>query len=44
MKNFMPLFEALLIAQNEEGLQPSFDLKAAVGKAECIAGHESLHA
>ncbi len=44
MKNFKPLYEALLIAPNEEGLQPSFDLKAAVGKAECIAGHESLHA
>jgi [NiFe] hydrogenase diaphorase moiety large subunit len=44
LKNFRPVYEAKLATPSEDGYQISFDLKAAVGDAENIAGRESVHA
>ncbi|MDP8266209.1 MAG: NAD(P)H-dependent oxidoreductase subunit E [Candidatus Aceula meridiana] len=41
IKNFKPLYEKLMKKQ-EEGMQPSFDIKAALGDAERIAGRKSV--
>jgi [NiFe] hydrogenase diaphorase moiety large subunit len=42
LKSFRPCFEALL-QKDTHGLQPSFDLKAALKAAEEIAGRPSVH-
>ncbi|MGB9624658.1 MAG: NADH-ubiquinone oxidoreductase-F iron-sulfur binding region domain-containing protein, partial [Phycisphaerae bacterium] len=42
LKNFRPVYEALL-RPNVDGLQPTFELHAAVSDAERIAGRASLH-
>ncbi len=43
LKNFRSAYEAL-VKERDDGLQPSFDLSEAVGDAEQIAGHKSVHA
>ncbi len=43
LKNFRPAYEAL-VRENRDGFQTSFDLRAAVGDAEKIAGRPSAHA
>jgi [NiFe] hydrogenase diaphorase moiety large subunit len=42
LKNFRPLYERL-VRESADGFQPSFDLRAAVGQAEAIAGRQSVH-
>jgi [NiFe] hydrogenase diaphorase moiety large subunit len=42
LKNFRPVYEAL-VRPNVDGLQPTFELHAAVSDAERIAGRASLH-
>jgi [NiFe] hydrogenase diaphorase moiety large subunit len=43
LANFRPRYEAL-VKPNEDGLQPSFDIRAAVSEAQAIAGHPpALH-
>jgi [NiFe] hydrogenase diaphorase moiety large subunit len=42
LKNFRPLYEGL-VRESADGFQPSFDLRAAVGQAEAIAGRQSVH-
>ena len=43
LKNFRPAYEAL-VKERPDGFQPTFDLAAAVGQAECLAGRMSAHA
>jgi len=42
LKNFRPAYEAL-VKECAEGLQPAFDLSAALSDAKAIAGRESVH-
>jgi [NiFe] hydrogenase diaphorase moiety large subunit len=42
LKNFRPAYEAL-VRPNADGLQPTFELHAAVSDAERIAGRASFH-
>ena len=42
LKSFRSAYEALLI-EAEDGMQPAFDLQAALGAASAIAGRESVH-
>jgi [NiFe] hydrogenase diaphorase moiety large subunit len=45
IRNFRPVYEQKLQATDSEaGMQPDFDLKAAVGTAEAIIGRQSAHA
>ena len=41
LKNFRPLYEAM-VKKREDGMQPSFDIRAALGDADDIAGRESV--
>jgi len=41
IKNFRPLYEKLMKKQTE-GMQPSFDIKAALGDAQRITGRKSV--
>lgn len=43
LKNFRPTYDAL-VRRRTDGLQPAFDLRAAVGAAETIIGRKSEHA
>jgi [NiFe] hydrogenase diaphorase moiety large subunit len=43
LKNFRPAYNAL-VKRRTDGLQPAFDLKAAVANAEKIIGRKSEHA
>ncbi|MBN2582404.1 MAG: NADH:ubiquinone oxidoreductase, partial [Planctomycetes bacterium] len=42
LKNFRSAYESL-VKEAPDGLQPSFDISAALGDAEAIAGRESVH-
>ncbi len=42
LKNFRPAYMAL-VRENTTGLQPTFDLRAAVADAEAIVGRQSVH-
>ncbi len=42
LKNFRPAYMAL-VRENTTGLQPTFDLRAAVADAEAIVGRQSTH-
>jgi len=42
LKNFRPAYMAL-VRENATGLQPTFDLRAAVADAEAIVGRQSVH-
>jgi len=42
LKNFRPVYEAL-VTEPVDGLQPSFDLEAAVGDSEKITGRKSVY-
>jgi [NiFe] hydrogenase diaphorase moiety large subunit len=43
LKNFPEIYKALLKKAPADGMQPTFDLAAAVGAAEGIIGRESIH-
>jgi len=43
LKNFRPLYEALLKDPAEDGTQPTFDIKSALTTTETIAGRSSVH-
>ena len=40
LANFRPCYEAL-VKPTADGLNPAFDVKAAIAEAEAIAGHSS---
>ena len=42
LQNFRALYEKRF-KENKTGMQPTFDLAAAVAEAEAIAGHKSVH-
>ena len=42
LKNFRGLYEAR-VKENTDGMQPTFDLKAAVARAEKVQGRKSVH-
>jgi [NiFe] hydrogenase diaphorase moiety large subunit len=41
LKNFRHLYQEM-VKERKDGMQPSFDIKAAIGDAVSIAGHESV--
>jgi [NiFe] hydrogenase diaphorase moiety large subunit len=43
IKGFRSAYESLIPEQAEEGFQPTFDIDAALGDAEAIAGRQSVH-
>ena len=42
LKNFRPIYDGL-VRERPDGLQPTFDIHAALGDAEAIAGRDSVH-
>ena len=43
LKNMPSLYQAL-VKEPEKGMQPGFDVHAAVSQAEALAGRKSVHA